>query len=387
MDLKKRLETLRFYEPLGVESVPLVERLLGELLLATESLQKIEGEIKKLQTDNRALTSECEYLAHDKNRVVEELNSLHQKMIAQTVQAHARERQCELTLQKMSDQVKDTRFLNTQLTKNLNEKDGEIEDLKKKNDSIVSKSLLTVKTNSGKTVPLTWTVNKPLYPPASTSTSSIPNSSNSYLLNPYQSNPYLSNPYSSTPCSPSPYSSNQNHVGSYPLFNDPNSAPGNVQPQGYFYSPFPLAHAPEADANKRSYSNARVSDQETHHTPHHSSNSHHSHHHRSSSLYVKPHPKSNKDKNKRSYGDNNSSRNTTFSSSSSSSYDTITSKSPSSPSVSSLSSQSSTSSTSSSDSSSPSSVPTYLDEKKPKKVLKKPEKKDGNGCRRAKEKR
>jgi ferritin-like metal-binding protein YciE len=71
-------------------------------------------------------------------------------MIAQTVQAHARERQCELSLQKMSDQVKDTRFLNTQMCQRLNEREEEIEALKRKNDSRVSKSLLSVKTSSGK---------------------------------------------------------------------------------------------------------------------------------------------------------------------------------------------------------------------------------------------
>ena len=90
---------------------------------------------------------QCEYLAHDKNRVVLELNELHQKMVAQTVQAHARERQCELTLEKMADEVKDTRFLNTQLTIRLHDREDELMELKKKHDELISKSLVSVTTS------------------------------------------------------------------------------------------------------------------------------------------------------------------------------------------------------------------------------------------------
>jgi hypothetical protein len=52
----------RFYEPLGVESVPLVERLLGELLLTTEALRGMEEEVKKLRADSRALSNEVLHL-------------------------------------------------------------------------------------------------------------------------------------------------------------------------------------------------------------------------------------------------------------------------------------------------------------------------------------
>ncbi|KAA6383760.1 MAG: hypothetical protein EZS28_020713, partial [Streblomastix strix] len=92
--LKKRLEAMRFYEPLGMESVPLVERILGELLLASETVTSLEGEVNKLRAENKTLISE-----KDKNRVLNECNALHQRMVTQTVQAHARERQCELSLQ------------------------------------------------------------------------------------------------------------------------------------------------------------------------------------------------------------------------------------------------------------------------------------------------
>ncbi|KAH7816756.1 putative centrosomal protein [Monocercomonoides exilis] len=152
--LKKRLEAMKFYEPLGIDSVPLVERLVGELLLATDTVNSLEAEVKKLRQENKSLNSECDYLAHDKSRVVTELNELHKKMVAQSVQAHARERQGELSMEQMADKIKDTRFLNTQLTQRLHEREEELEDLKKKYDELLADSLKSVQTSGGRSIPL-----------------------------------------------------------------------------------------------------------------------------------------------------------------------------------------------------------------------------------------
>ncbi|KAK2947230.1 hypothetical protein BLNAU_17864 [Blattamonas nauphoetae] len=141
VSLKKRLEAMKFYEPLGVESVPLVERLLGELILATETVTTLERDLNKSKAEAKSLTTECEYLAHEKSRATDELNALHQKMINQTVQAHARERQCELALEKMADQIKDVRFLNTQLCERIYLREKEIEQLQRQNDRLVGRSL------------------------------------------------------------------------------------------------------------------------------------------------------------------------------------------------------------------------------------------------------
>jgi predicted nuclease with TOPRIM domain len=146
-----------------------VERLLNELLLATEAVTSLEAEVKDLRKENKVLNSEvfnlssfcitssllfqCEYLAHDKNRVVTELNEIHQKMVAQSVQAQARERQCELTLEKMSDQVKDTRFQNSQLTKRLHDREDEIAQLRKDFDEMVARSLVSVQTSLRPSLP------------------------------------------------------------------------------------------------------------------------------------------------------------------------------------------------------------------------------------------
>ncbi|KAA6315250.1 MAG: hypothetical protein EZS28_055449, partial [Streblomastix strix] len=75
-------------------------------------------------------------------------------MVTQTVQAHARERQCELSLQKMSDQVKDTRFLNTQLCTRLTEREKELQELSKKHDELMAQQLIAVRTSSGKNITL-----------------------------------------------------------------------------------------------------------------------------------------------------------------------------------------------------------------------------------------
>ena len=59
--LRKRLDQLGYRQPLGIESLPLVEKLFGDLLHTTESLKSSKQQLgkQKEQKVSRPLASRC----------------------------------------------------------------------------------------------------------------------------------------------------------------------------------------------------------------------------------------------------------------------------------------------------------------------------------------
>ncbi len=81
MKLQGDLEAMGYSEPLGIESVPLVERLFADLVATTQSYENLSGNTKKL-SDNLSLTNNSMYpLKKENNRLVKENNKLHLELI------------------------------------------------------------------------------------------------------------------------------------------------------------------------------------------------------------------------------------------------------------------------------------------------------------------
>jgi centrosomal protein CEP135 len=87
--LRKRLDQLGYRHPLGIESLPLVERLFADLVHTTESLKKAKLEGSKAPVDNGRVDGRVEAYKSDNAKLVKENNQLHQQLIKKTDEAHA----------------------------------------------------------------------------------------------------------------------------------------------------------------------------------------------------------------------------------------------------------------------------------------------------------
>ena len=76
-----RLDQLGYRQPLGIESLPLVERLFADLVHTTESLKKAKLDLTKSPQDKGTITAHIEAYKSDNAKLVKENNDLHQQFI------------------------------------------------------------------------------------------------------------------------------------------------------------------------------------------------------------------------------------------------------------------------------------------------------------------
>ena len=80
-NLRRRLDQLGYRQPLGIESLPLAEKLFADLIHTTESLKNAKLELSKQTTDSTEVCSAVEPYKSDNARLVRENNELHMEII------------------------------------------------------------------------------------------------------------------------------------------------------------------------------------------------------------------------------------------------------------------------------------------------------------------
>lgn len=73
--LKKKLDALHYTQPLGVDSVTLVDRILNDLIRTTEGFQKLKKMNESYQTDLSKVN--LNPLKKENQRLTKENNELH----------------------------------------------------------------------------------------------------------------------------------------------------------------------------------------------------------------------------------------------------------------------------------------------------------------------
>lgn len=88
-NLRKRLDQLGYRQTLGLESLPLVEKLFADLVHTTESLKNTKLELGKKETKDEDFDTAIEPYKSDNAKLVKETNDLHQQLIKQKEEADA----------------------------------------------------------------------------------------------------------------------------------------------------------------------------------------------------------------------------------------------------------------------------------------------------------
>ncbi len=155
INLRKRLDQLGYRQTLGIESLPLIEKLFNDLVHTTESLKKSKLELNKSDHLNISLkhnlslngtssesTSQTSIQAYkaDNARLIKENNELHLQLIQNKDDFEAKLRDLKMNMNKLQHENSDLRFLNTQylhklraIEKESKEKSKKILELQEKN--------------------------------------------------------------------------------------------------------------------------------------------------------------------------------------------------------------------------------------------------------------
>lgn len=75
------MDQLGYRQPLGIESLPLVERLFADLVHTTDSLKKAKLDLTKTPQDKGTVSSHIEAYKSDNAKLVKENNELHKQYI------------------------------------------------------------------------------------------------------------------------------------------------------------------------------------------------------------------------------------------------------------------------------------------------------------------
>ena len=142
-NLRRRLDQLGYRQPLGMESVPLVEKLFSDLIHTTESLKNA-----KQQLSHRHISDSTSGGRQDSNdtyrsdnaKLVKENNELHLELIRKKEELDIKIRDLKETVRKLEHENSDLKFLNSQyvhkvraLEKDLRSRTERIQDLQEKN--------------------------------------------------------------------------------------------------------------------------------------------------------------------------------------------------------------------------------------------------------------
>ncbi|XP_061743919.1 centrosomal protein of 135 kDa-like isoform X2 [Nerophis ophidion] len=126
VNLRKRLDQLGYKHPLGIESLPLVEKLFSDLVRTTESLRN--AKLSKGKNEKECLN--CDVLLEpyraDNARLVKENNEVHQELLKVKEEKDHATKEMKTRIRKLEHQTCDLTFLNNQYVHKLRclEKDG-----------------------------------------------------------------------------------------------------------------------------------------------------------------------------------------------------------------------------------------------------------------------
>lgn len=138
--LRKRLDQLGYRQALGIESVPLVEKLFSDLVHTTESLKNLKLQSSKHDRSKTTVEDNVEPYRSDNAKLVKENNELHLQLIKLREESDGKIRDLKATVRKLEHENADLKFLNTQyvhkvkaLEKDAKSKTDKIQELQEKN--------------------------------------------------------------------------------------------------------------------------------------------------------------------------------------------------------------------------------------------------------------
>lgn len=140
VNLRKRLDQLGYRHPLGVDSLPLVEKLFSDLVHTTESLRQAKLSSGKTEKECSNYDTVLEPYKTENTRLTRENNDLHLEILKLKEQSDRHVKDLKACLRRVEHETSDLKFLNNQyihkikvLEKETKAKTEKIQQLQEKN--------------------------------------------------------------------------------------------------------------------------------------------------------------------------------------------------------------------------------------------------------------
>jgi len=133
-NIRRRLDQLGYKQTLGIESLPLVEKLFADLVHTTESLKNSKLELSKKTEVDIDVESAVEPYKSDNAKLIRENNEMHQTVVKQKEDADTAIRELKASLRDFEHKNADLKFLNNQYVHKVKQLERESKD---KSDSIL----------------------------------------------------------------------------------------------------------------------------------------------------------------------------------------------------------------------------------------------------------
>ncbi|XP_063057428.1 centrosomal protein of 135 kDa isoform X2 [Engraulis encrasicolus] len=114
VNLRKRLDQLGYRQPLGIDTLPLVEKLFSDLVHTTESLRNAKLSAGKTEKESRNLDALLEPYKTENARLVRENNELHLGLLKLREDKERLSRELKAYIRKLDHETSDLKFLNNQ---------------------------------------------------------------------------------------------------------------------------------------------------------------------------------------------------------------------------------------------------------------------------------
>lgn len=137
--LSNKLRKLGYNLPIGIESTQLVDRLLTELIAATQGYEKLHNNYKKQKRELEAEKKVCLPLRNENMKLVRENNDLHLEIIKIREEFERKEITLSNSISKLDKEKQEMRFLIIQKDTHIKNIENEAENLRKKLNEITEK--------------------------------------------------------------------------------------------------------------------------------------------------------------------------------------------------------------------------------------------------------
>ncbi|KAJ3300836.1 hypothetical protein HK104_000030 [Borealophlyctis nickersoniae] len=137
--LRHRLDQLDYKEQLPHDAVPLVRKLLADLIRSTETARRFKNEAEMKERDKGGIEEQVAPLRQEIARLTAENNHLHSDLIRLADERDARERRTAQAARRMESQAADLRFMTSQYAHRIEVEQKRVEEARSKAEEAMAK--------------------------------------------------------------------------------------------------------------------------------------------------------------------------------------------------------------------------------------------------------